>query len=272
MDPQLLYNIETKTLYNEGYDEKADIWSLGNLCYEMLVGRKAFDATSMKELFQKVKQGAYTLPINLSEEVVSFINGMLQTNPNSRLSAKELKKHPFLMNNVEQIEPIDVRKNPSTMGPGDIMIFDSNIRVKNGNLNKNIWDIFNQPITPNQLPNSQRLVAVPENLHEKYNIMTQPDKYYNNNDMLQMVEQPPYQHQNYNIMTQPNNYYNNNDMPQMVEQPPYLDQKYNIKTQPNNYYNNNDMPQMVEQQPYHMKNGGVNTTHIIINNFININK
>ena len=68
MDPQILQNMETRN--QSGYDEKADIWSLGTLCYEMLVGHMAFSANSMEELYQKVKQGTYTLPSNLSEEVV----------------------------------------------------------------------------------------------------------------------------------------------------------------------------------------------------------
>ena len=42
-----------------GYDEKLDIWSLGDLFYEMLIGKSAFEAQSMKELFSKVEKGNY---------------------------------------------------------------------------------------------------------------------------------------------------------------------------------------------------------------------
>ena len=136
MDPQLLKNMETHTQNQKGYDDKADIWSLGTLCYEMLVGHMAFCGTSMQELYQKVRQGTYTLPSNLSEEVVSFINGMLQTNPNSRLSAKELKKHPFLVKNIQQFKPVDVRKIPGTIGPGGMM--NINTGGKSGNIHETV--------------------------------------------------------------------------------------------------------------------------------------
>ena len=154
MDPQLLKNMETRTPNQQGYDEKADIWSLGTLCYEMLVGHLAFSGSSMQELFQKVKQGTYTLPTNLSKEVVSFINGMLQKDPNKRLSAKDLLKHEFLIKNVKQFQPVDVRKIPGTVS-GGVMNINTNAGNKNVNIGETVWDIFNQPGVFNQQPMTQ---------------------------------------------------------------------------------------------------------------------
>ena len=86
MDPQLLKNMNEKTINITGNDEKVDIWTLRTLCYEMLVGHIAFSGTSKQELYQKVKQGNYSLPTNISEEIFSFINGMLQKDPNIKYS------------------------------------------------------------------------------------------------------------------------------------------------------------------------------------------
>ncbi len=143
MDPQILANMESRTPNQQGYDEKADIWSLGTLCYEMLVGHMAFCGSSMQELFQKVKQGTYSLPTNLSKEVVSFINGMLQKDPNKRLSAKDLLRHEFLVKNVRQFQPMDVRKVPGTVNGGMINL-NSNANNKQ-NITQTVWDIFNNP-------------------------------------------------------------------------------------------------------------------------------
>ena len=55
-----------------GYDQKADIWSLGSICYHMLIGKPIFDAEDMDDLISKVEKGSYKLPANLSREIVSF--------------------------------------------------------------------------------------------------------------------------------------------------------------------------------------------------------
>ena len=135
MEPQLLKNMETKTRNKEGYDEKADIWSLGTLCYEMLEGHMTFGGKSMEELYEKVKDGTYSLPLNSSKEVVSFINGMLQYDPNKRLSAGELLKHDFLVKNVKDFTPIDRKKIEKKISGNAI-----NINIKD---NKTVWEVFN---------------------------------------------------------------------------------------------------------------------------------
>ena len=57
MDPGILLKLnKDKNYANYAYDEKADIWSLGIICYELLVGKSAYDAESMKELLKKIKK------------------------------------------------------------------------------------------------------------------------------------------------------------------------------------------------------------------------
>ena len=193
MDPQILQNMETRK--QSGYDEKADIWSLGTLCYELLVGHMAFSANSMEELYQKVKQGTYTLPSNLSEEVVSFINGMLQKDPNKRLSAKQLKNHDFHIKNIRQFRPVDVRKIPATVGPGGMLNFNTNTNNKNQNLYETVWDIFAEPMTQ-QPVTVHRQVGLPIqqnplNLNSGQNFYMMP----------QMVQQQPqYQYMGTGVM------------------------------------------------------------------------
>ena len=48
-----------KFCYNDtkGYDEKVDIWSLGTLCYEILIGKATLEAQSMRELQIKIEKG-----------------------------------------------------------------------------------------------------------------------------------------------------------------------------------------------------------------------
>ena len=90
------------------YDKKADIWSLGAITYEMLTGEVLFNAGSLPELISKVKKGDYSLDVkDLSDEILSFLNCMLQYDPKKRLSAQELSQHQFLTKNTEEFKTVD---------------------------------------------------------------------------------------------------------------------------------------------------------------------
>ena len=55
MDPIILAKFSKKKdiNINIGYDEKADIWSVGTVCYELLIGKAVFNATTMNDLVDK---------------------------------------------------------------------------------------------------------------------------------------------------------------------------------------------------------------------------
>jgi len=136
MEPHMLRDMENQRPSLKGYNEKVDIWSLGTLCYEMLVGRMAFAGYSMEELYKKVKAGNYKLPLWLSKEAVSFINGMLQYDSNKRLSAVELLNHDFLKKNVKEFQTLDVNQVKDKVR-GKVM----NINIRQNNT---IWEVFNE--------------------------------------------------------------------------------------------------------------------------------
>ena len=134
MDPGILNKLNKVEHFNEyGYDEKADIWSLGTLCYEMLIGRNVFDANNMKDLVKKVNKGDYILPKTFSKEAVSFVNGMLQYDSKKRLSAEKLYRHRFLNKRFDQLNKIDLSQIKSK-------VKGSNIRI-NSKTNQSIWDV-----------------------------------------------------------------------------------------------------------------------------------
>lgn len=138
MDPIILkkLNHNSKATRQLGYNESADIWSIGTVCYEMLIGKSAFDAEDMTELVSKVENGSYTIPTNISYELVSFMNGMLQYTASKRLTAAQLFRHDFLTKDVSQFKKIDLEKVSDKVSSG---VIDMN-SVKNST----IWSIFNE--------------------------------------------------------------------------------------------------------------------------------
>ena len=130
MDPIILkkLNSSSKKERQLGYNQKADIWSLGTICYEMLIGKSAFDADDMEDLVNKIENGSYNVPTNLSHEVVSFLNGMLQYEGNNRLTADQLSRHAFLTKNVKDFTPLSLNKTNKVMSTKK--------------LNQSIWAIF----------------------------------------------------------------------------------------------------------------------------------
>ena len=138
MDPFILqkYNSKGGNINQLGYDSKADIWSLGTICYELLIGQAVFNAQTMNELVKKVENGSYSVPTSVSREVVSFLNGMLQYNSEIRLTAEDLSKHEFLTKNVREFTRIDTKKAQRKIDNKGL-----NINVKQ---NQTIWSIFNK--------------------------------------------------------------------------------------------------------------------------------
>ena len=107
MDPNILFH--SKEIDKIAYEYKADIWSLGAICFELLTGNAPFDGENYDELIKNVKNSTYKIPkdLNLSKEAVSFINGMLQYDPKNRFDINDVIKHDFLNKNVSEFSHSD---------------------------------------------------------------------------------------------------------------------------------------------------------------------
>ena len=131
MDPILLTKINNPNIsYLIGYNEKADIWSLGTVCYEMATGELIFNVQNVNQLIQCVDIGIYHVPTFLSQELVSFLDGMLQYFGKDRLTAVELANHPFLTKDVNEFTKIDLT-NPNNK----FDVFGLILNIKKGNKN-----------------------------------------------------------------------------------------------------------------------------------------
>ena len=114
MDPIILFKSLNITEYKDyKYNEKADIWSLGMIFYQLLVGKNPFENNDRNKLVEKIKIGDYYVPTTLSKEAISFLNCMLQLESKKRKSNDILCNHKFLRINPNQFIKINENINLS---------------------------------------------------------------------------------------------------------------------------------------------------------------
>lgn len=135
----------------------------------------------MEELFQKVKNGKYSLSLTLSKEIVDFINKMLQKDPNQRSTAKELLYHDFLVKSLSQFQRIDVRNIEGSLGPGWVINMNTNKnsqpQIDSNNYIYQLWSVFNQPGIYQGVSQQNQIQPVMQQLPQQY-VYIQPQPQY----------------------------------------------------------------------------------------------
>ncbi|CAK4033262.1 Serine threonine- kinase ark1 [Lecanosticta acicola] len=78
------------------YSEKVDLWSLGVLTYEFLVGEAPFEDTPVMTQ-RRIARGEMTIPPFVSAEARDLIKRLLVLDPEKRLSLEEVEVHPWII-------------------------------------------------------------------------------------------------------------------------------------------------------------------------------
>ncbi|XP_023576494.1 aurora kinase A [Octodon degus] len=87
------------------HDEKVDLWSLGVLCYEFLVGNPPFEAHTHQETYKRISRVEYTFPDFVTEGARDFISRLLKHNPSQRPTLSEVLEHPWITANSTKPSP-----------------------------------------------------------------------------------------------------------------------------------------------------------------------
>ncbi|KAG9202000.1 spindle assembly checkpoint kinase [Epicoccum nigrum] len=78
------------------YTEKVDLWSLGVLTYEFLVGEAPFEDTQVMTQ-RKIVRGEYTVPGFVSSEAKDLIKRLLVLDPEKRIALEDVERHPWII-------------------------------------------------------------------------------------------------------------------------------------------------------------------------------
>ncbi|XP_028638457.1 ribosomal protein S6 kinase alpha-2 [Grammomys surdaster] len=97
--------VAPEVLKRQGYDAACDIWSLGILLYTMLAGFTPFangpDDTP-EEILARIGSGKYALSggnwDSISDAAKDVVSKMLHVDPQQRLTAVQVLKHPWIVN------------------------------------------------------------------------------------------------------------------------------------------------------------------------------
>uniref|UniRef100_A0A671K6S1 non-specific serine/threonine protein kinase n=1 Tax=Sinocyclocheilus anshuiensis TaxID=1608454 RepID=A0A671K6S1_9TELE len=88
-----------EVIMSQNYDAKADLWSIGTVIYQCLVGKPPFQANSPQDLrmfYEKNKTLVPNIPRETSPQLEDLLLGLLQRNQKDRMDFDTFFSHPFL--------------------------------------------------------------------------------------------------------------------------------------------------------------------------------
>lgn len=126
------YYMSPEIVDGKPYDHRVDLWSIGVLTYELLIGKTPFENKNHMEMYEDIKSAKFTFTngpkepkpnkamegnslidstddpfcsgednhkheIAISAEAKDFIRSFLQTDPMSRMALTDAKKHPWMV-------------------------------------------------------------------------------------------------------------------------------------------------------------------------------
>ncbi|GAA5974520.1 hypothetical protein JCM11641_002072 [Rhodosporidiobolus odoratus] len=82
---------------NREHTDKVDLWALGVLTYEFLVGAPPFeDLSGHQATYKKITRLDFTIPSSVSSEAADVIRRLLQLKPEDRLPLAQVAVHPWI--------------------------------------------------------------------------------------------------------------------------------------------------------------------------------
>lgn len=145
--------LSTEVVAGVPHGKAVDVWSIGALLFEMLVGQAPFSfgsggQSNRAELYRRILRGVIAFPPIVSDEARSFIMWCMQRRPKDRPLASELRGHPLFAKNGIDWERLAQRKLPP---PHRMKIDDACVRAVEGRLVQGHVDNIYRYVLPDSL-------------------------------------------------------------------------------------------------------------------------
>eukprot|EP00116_Pleurobrachia_bachei_P018826 sb/3479088/ len=88
-------------LHNQQYDEFVDIWCVGILVYEFLVGKAPFELESTHATLENIKTCKYEIPEYVNREAADLISKILVVDAKLRPTLSDILSHPWIVKNAQ---------------------------------------------------------------------------------------------------------------------------------------------------------------------------
>jgi calcium/calmodulin-dependent protein kinase I len=105
--------VAPEILMRKGYDQAADMWSVGCIIYLLLSGNLPFMGRSQKELFRKIVAGTFDFDdeewVDISEDAKDLVRKLLIMNPDERITANDAVRHKWLKASRDRLSMITLQ-------------------------------------------------------------------------------------------------------------------------------------------------------------------
>ena len=100
--------LSPEMIESKEHDFGVDVWALGVLCYELLVGKPPFEEIDKNATYKRIAKVDLHIPSFVCADAAHLIENLLQHNPKKRMSLRKVVEHPWIVKNMKHWKTLEV--------------------------------------------------------------------------------------------------------------------------------------------------------------------